>query len=73
MMQTYRTKNEAIEAARENFAVLSETKSYPRRYILRLNRRYAEVPFDFDLWMQPGDTIVGMLERNGEYLSFTGK
>ncbi len=72
-MQTYRTKGEAIEHAKETHAVLAETNLESRRYVLRLKRRYAEVPFDYDLWMRPGDTIVGMIERDGEFLSFTGK
>lgn len=72
-MQTFRTRNKAIEQANENHAVLSETNLEPRRYILRLKRRYAEVPFDYDLWMRPGDSIVGMIERDGTFISFTGK
>lgn len=72
-MQTYRNRNEAIEEAKNNFTVLDGTSEDPRRYILRLKRRYAEVPFNYDLWLQQGDTIVGMIERDGNYLSFTGK
>lgn len=72
-MQTYRTRGEAIQEAKEAFMVLDGTNTDPRRYVLRLKRRYAEVPFNYDLWLQNGDTIVGMVERDGEYLSFTGK
>lgn len=72
-MQTYRTRGEAIEEAKEAFTALDGTNFDPRRYILKLKRRYAEVPFNYDLWLKDGDSIVGMIQRDGKYLSFTGK
>lgn len=77
-MQTYRNRDEAIEAAQRECEKLQENPSYGNEAkaigaaVGRINRRYTVLSLDPSYW-EPGVSVVGVYRPNSGYESFTGK
>ena len=77
-MRTYRTRDEAIEAAKAACDKLQHAPSYGREAkamgvaVGRRFRRYEVLPLDPSHW-EPGVSVVGVYRPDSGYESFTGK